>query len=163
MKMGTKGHYAVSALLELAKQSSNNKPVSINFLAEKQGISAPYLESLFFKLRQRQLVTSVRGAQGGYILVRPADQISLWEVITAVGEGMRVNRCKKQNTGDSCFKRSTLCDLHGVWDDLSKKICSYLSNISLQNMIDTAHSNPSFPLNLDNHNTTYKHKDPTGF
>lgn len=85
MKLTTKGHYSVKALLDLALQPPQQL-TSVRAIAQRQELPAPYLEKLLIELRRAGLVEAVRGAQGGYRLARPAVEISLGQILEAVGE-----------------------------------------------------------------------------
>ncbi|GAB4366378.1 MAG: Rrf2 family transcriptional regulator [Elainellaceae cyanobacterium] len=85
MKLTTRGHYSVKALLDLSLQP-NYSPTSVKAIAQRQDLPAPYLEKLLIELRRAGLVESVRGSQGGYRLARSPAQISLGQVLEAVGE-----------------------------------------------------------------------------
>jgi Rrf2 family protein len=85
MKLTTRGHYSVKALLDLSLQP-NYALVSVKAIATRQEIPAPYLEKLLIEMRRAGLVVSVRGVQGGYKLARSPDAISLGEILAAVGE-----------------------------------------------------------------------------
>jgi Rrf2 family transcriptional regulator, iron-sulfur cluster assembly transcription factor len=85
MKLTTKGHYSVKALLDLTLQP-NHQPTSTKEIAQRQDIPAPYLEKILIELRKAGLVKSVRGSQGGYQLARQPSQISLGQILDAVGE-----------------------------------------------------------------------------
>lgn len=85
MKLTTKGHYSVKALLDLSLQP-DNRLVSTREIAKRQDIPAPYLEKLLIKMRRAGLVKSIRGAHGGYQLARQPARISLGEILEAVGE-----------------------------------------------------------------------------
>jgi len=135
MKIGTKGHYAVAAMMGLAKEASD-MPIPLSILAANQNISMNYLELLFVKLKNKKLVKSVRGARGGYLLMRPASTITIWEIVTAVGEGMRVNRCDNSGEPHYCFAQKTTCAMHFMWEGLGQRIYEYLSHISLQALLD---------------------------
>lgn len=80
MKLTTKTRYGVRALLELALNHGDLDPISIKEIAERQSLSPKYLERLFSALQNAGLLTAVRGAQGGYLLLRPPEQINLREV-----------------------------------------------------------------------------------
>ena len=86
MKITTRSSYTVRALLDLAQNSVDGKPVRLSDISEREGISHAYLEQLFTRLRKQQLVRSTRGPGGGYSLNRPADEIYVAEVIAAVDE-----------------------------------------------------------------------------
>jgi Rrf2 family transcriptional regulator, iron-sulfur cluster assembly transcription factor len=85
MKLTTRGHYSVKALLDLSLQK-NYGPTSVTEIAQRQSLPAPYLEKLLIELRRAGLVRSVRGSQGGYQLARSPAQISVGQVLEAVGE-----------------------------------------------------------------------------
>lgn len=85
MKLTTRGHYSVKALLDLSLQPSYG-PTSVKAIARRQDLPAPYLEKLLIEMRRAGLVQSVRGAQGGYQLAHKPAQISLGQILEAVGE-----------------------------------------------------------------------------
>jgi Rrf2 family transcriptional regulator, iron-sulfur cluster assembly transcription factor len=85
MKLTTRGHYSVKALLDLSLQP-NYGPASVKTIAQRQDIPPPYLEKLLIELRHAGLVNSVRGATGGYQLARSPAQISLGQILEAAGE-----------------------------------------------------------------------------
>ena len=96
-------------------------------ISERQAISLSYLEQLFSRLRKDQLVDSVRGPGGGYLLGRDAANISIGEVIRAVDESVDATRCQGQadcQSGDRCLT-------HSLWQDLSDRISSFLNDITL--------------------------------
>lgn len=70
MKLSTKGRYGLRALIDLALYSET-EPVSINTIAERQGLSERYLEQLMALLKKNGIVKSIRGASGGYTLAKP--------------------------------------------------------------------------------------------
>jgi Rrf2 family transcriptional regulator, iron-sulfur cluster assembly transcription factor len=85
MKLTTRGHYSVKALLDLSLQPAGQVS-SVSAISARQGLPAPYLEKLLIELRRSHLVTSVRGANGGYRLAKSPAQISLGQILEAVGE-----------------------------------------------------------------------------
>lgn len=87
MKLTTKGHYSVKALLDLTLQPEYG-PISVRTIAKRQDIPAPYLEKLLIEMRRAGLVISIRGSIGGYQLSREPAQISIGQILEAVGENM---------------------------------------------------------------------------
>ncbi|CAN5754383.1 Rrf2 family transcriptional regulator [soil metagenome] len=87
MKLTTRGHYSVKALLDLSLQPAGSLS-SVSAIAARQHFPAPYLEKLLIELRRSHIITSVRGAHGGYRLARPAAQIFLGQILEAVGESV---------------------------------------------------------------------------
>lgn len=131
MKLTSKGRYAVTAMLDLAFHSQAG-PVTLAQISERQDISLSYLEQLFTRLRKHDLVCSTRGPGGGYSLSRPAEDIAVAEIITAVDEVVDTTRC----SGASNCKEGTRCLTHDLWDDLSRQIYAFLSGISLASLMD---------------------------
>lgn len=133
MRLTTKGRYAVTAMLDLALHASDG-PVSLADIAERQGISISYLEQLFAKLRRRELVVSVRGPGGGYMLSRDAGDISISSVIDAVDESVDATRCG----GEGDCQEGHTCLTHHLWTDLSERIHEFLTDISLGDLVARA-------------------------
>ena len=131
MRLTTKGRYAVTAMLDLALHARSG-PVSLADISERQGISISYLEQLFAKLRRNELVVSVRGPGGGYQLNGEPAQINVASVVDAVDEPVDATRCNRQ--GD-CQDGNT-CLTHYLWMDLSDQIHSFLSGISLGDLVE---------------------------
>ena len=130
MRLTTKGRYAVTAMLDLAMHGKGS-PVSLSDISDRQGISLSYLEQLFSKLRQGELVESVRGPGGGYSLARIPDSISIAEIVGAVNESIDATNCSGQ--GDC--QQGEMCLTHYLWEDLSEQIRGFLSEISLAKLI----------------------------
>lgn len=131
MRLTTKGRYAVTAMLDLAYHS-NQEPVALSEIADRQTISLSYLEQLFASLRKAGIVTGVRGPGGGYRLGREAESISVSDIITAVNEVLDSTRCG----GAANCQNNQPCLTHFLWLDLSQQIHQYLSGISLQDLIE---------------------------
>ncbi|MCV6615610.1 MAG: Fe-S cluster assembly transcriptional regulator IscR [Cellvibrionaceae bacterium] len=130
MRLTTKGRYAVTAMLDLALNADNG-PISLAGISKRQEISLSYLEQLFSKLRQNELVSSVRGPGGGYRLSRAADEIFVAEIVDAVNESIDATSCGGEG---SCHK-GDICLTHHLWCDLSKQIHEFLSGISLASLV----------------------------
>ena len=105
MRLTTKGRYAVTAMLDLALHSGSG-PISLADISSRQEISLSYLEQLFAKLRRSNLVNSVRGPGGGYLLSRDTDQIFVAEIIDAVNESVDATGCGGNSDcqqGETCL------------------------------------------------------------
>ena len=127
MRLTTRGRYAVTALLDLALQTSQqDSAVSLSDIAKRQSISISYLEQLFSKLRKRGLVTSIRGAAGGYHLAKPLDEIDVMSIISAVDESVDAMQCG----GRGDCQSGTMCLTHDLWCALSNHVEQYLKNIT---------------------------------
>lgn len=130
MRLTTKGRYAVTAMLDLALHACNG-PVSLADISQRQGISLSYLEQLFAKLRQKKLVKSVRGPGGGYQLGLADHHISIASIVDAVNESLDSTRCQEKG---NC-QQGEKCLTHHLWSDLSQKIHSFLSEITLHDLM----------------------------
>ena len=138
MKLGTKGRYAVMAMVDLANRTimrSKNGPVALSDIAGRQDISLSYLEQLFSKLRKKGLVKSVRGPGGGYMLARSADQLRISDIVTAVDEPLRATRCDPMS-GSGCMPDGGRCVTHDLWEELENHIHLFLSSLSLEDVIE---------------------------
>jgi len=135
MKLSTKGRYAVMAMADLASNGRGSRPVSLADIARRQDISLSYLEQLFGKLRRGDLVKSVRGPGGGYVLSRPADDTRVADIVLAVDEPIRATRCKA-GSPKGCHSDHSRCLTHDLWEELGHQIHLYLSSVSLADVID---------------------------
>ena len=131
MRLTTKGRYAVTAMLDLALHG-NDRPVSLADIYGRQDISLSYLEQLFAKLRRNNLVSSVRGPGGGYRLSRDGHEIFVAEIIDAVNETVDATGCG----GTADCQQGEVCLTHHLWCDLSEQIHSFLSGISLSQLVE---------------------------
>jgi Rrf2 family iron-sulfur cluster assembly transcriptional regulator len=133
LKLSTKGRYAVMAMVDLAIYS-DNKPVSLADIADRQEISLSYLEQLFAKLRRGGLVKSVRGPGGGYLLVHSDEETRIADVILAVDEPIRATRCTPgQPFG--CRINKSRCMTHDLWEELGNQIYLYLSSVTVADVV----------------------------
>mgnify|MGYP001284198284 FL=1 len=132
MKLTTKGRYAVMAMADLATYAKE-KPVSLSEISIRQNISLPYLEQLFLKLRSEKLVKSLRGANGGYVLEKPASEIRLSNIILAVNEEVRTLNCKKESKR-GCNNKLRKCITHNLWDKLDKHINFFFDSVKLDEL-----------------------------
>lgn len=131
MKLTTKGRYAVTAMMDLALHQSEDGRVSLARIAEHQEISVAYLEQLFARLKSKGLVNGVRGPNGGYRLTRPAADISIFEIISAVDESVDVTRCH----GREDCQDGEVCLTHELWTELSSQISLFLDDLKLGDII----------------------------
>ncbi|MBD1229808.1 Rrf2 family transcriptional regulator [Acinetobacter seifertii] len=129
MRLTTRGRYAVTALLDLALQPTE-QTITLAEIAARQSISVAYLEQLFAKLKRHGLVSSVRGANGGYHLARNAE-ITVLEIIEAVNETVDATRCDHKG---NC-QNGAMCLTHDLWQELSHHIADYLAKITLADLI----------------------------
>ncbi len=133
MKLNTKSRYAVMALADMSRFPINN-PVSLRDISLRQSISLLYLEQIFLKLKKNNIVKSIRGTQGGYILNQDPNDIKLTNIFYAVDEKVKTVQCKKDSK-KGCNGKSTKCITHDLWDELEIHINSFFENKSLEDLI----------------------------
>ncbi len=131
MQLTTKGRYAITAMLDLAANNTG-KPITLDIISQRQNISLSYLEQLFAKLRRADLVKSVRGPGGGYLLKAQEKDISLTQIIEAVDENIDLRRCKGLGTCNN----GKQCISHQLWCDVSEQIRDFLDGKTLKMVID---------------------------
>ncbi len=134
MKLTTKGRYAVMALADLARFDPAG-PVSLRDVSLRQGISILYLEQIFLKLKKKNIVTSVRGINGGYKLAHEASKIKLSEIFIAVDEKVKTVSCNKHSK-KSCNGKSAKCITHNLWDELEMYINNFFEKKHLGDLIN---------------------------
>ena len=134
MKLTSKGRYAVMALVDLARFDNIN-PVSLRDISLRQGISLDYLEQIFSKLKRNDIVKSIRGTQGGYIINKNPNEIKLNNIFYAVDEKVKTVQCKKDSKR-GCNGKATKCITHDLWDELETHINSFFENKSLEDLIN---------------------------
>ena len=154
MRLTTKGRFAVTAMIDVAMHNSGG-PVTLAGVSDRQKISLSYLEQLFGKLRRHGLVESVRGPGGGYNLARPANSVSVADIIIAVDEPIDATQCGgKENCQDD--KR---CMTHELWANLNTHIFSFLRSVSLEQLVRAQDKNDVNVLQ-DRRGSTEKKPEP---
>lgn len=135
MKISTKGHYAVQAMVDLATQR-DNFPVSLASISLRQDISLSYLEQLFFKLRKAKLVKSVRGPGGGYLLAKSFSDVTVGEIFSAVDENIMLTDCVEDT--EVCSKTQK-CVTQLLWRKVSESLQKTLFSVTLNEVCGEAH------------------------
>ncbi|WP_170381102.1 Rrf2 family transcriptional regulator [Ruegeria atlantica] len=133
MKLSTKGRYAMVALADIALQPQDTL-VTLGEISERQDISLPYLEQLFVKLRRAELVSSVRGPGGGYRLARPASDIRVVEILSAVDETVDALKKGAGASGASSGSRAQSLT-NRLWEGLSAHVYVFLHQTRLSDVI----------------------------
>jgi Rrf2 family protein len=136
MKLSTKGEYGLLALVDLARHQDSS-PIQVQQIAERQGISKQYLDQLMLAMKKAGFVVSSRGRLGGYTLARPAESITLLEVVSALeGPVENVNflatRSRRRNTA-----RTALRDL---WQTLNATSRAFLEANTLENVCEKCYT-----------------------
>ena len=133
MKLTTKGRYAVMAMADLALFKDKG-PISLTDISLRQNISLAYLEQIFIKLKNNNLVKSVRGAKGGYVLETSPEDIRISNIISAVNEEVKTLNCKKESK-KGCNNRNTKCITHNLWDQLDNHINNFFEKVKLNDLV----------------------------
>ena len=133
MMLTTKGRYAVMAMVDLAYYGVDGRTIALHEISERQEITVNYLEQLFSKLKSNNLVEATKGPGGGYKLAKSPEEISIYDVINAVKEFIKITRCEKSDNG-CLVKHNKICFTHALWDGLGKQITGYLESMSLQDV-----------------------------
>ena len=108
------------ALADIANFNRQN-PVSLRDISLRQNISLVYLEQIFSKLKKNNIVKSIRGTNGGYVLTKDPEQIKLSNIFSAVDEKIKTLQCKRESK-KGCNGKLTKCITHNLWDDLEMHI-----------------------------------------
>lgn len=132
MKLTTRGHYSVKALLDMSLQPTGAL-CSVNAIAQRQRLPAPYLEKLLIELRRSGIVSSVRGAHGGYRLAKPPAQISLAQILAAVGESASMPPLVAGQQAEDWVTSA-------LWQRLNQKLQEAFGSITLEDLYYDARS-----------------------
>ncbi len=135
MKLSTKGRYGVKAMVDLAIHYGE-EPVSIKIISERQNISEYYLEQLFSPLRKANLIKSIRGAQGGYILSNSPDKITVAEIMEVLEGPVEISDCLEEGVCSNI----DCCATRLLWARIKDSIDSVMESTTLQDMVDDYNS-----------------------
>ena len=133
MRLNTKSRYAVMALADMAS-FKENKPISLRDISLRQSISLQYLEQIFLTLKKNNLVKSIRGIKGGYILAKDAKNIKLSEIFLALNQNVKTIGCDKLSK-KGCNGRANKCITHNLWDELDLHINTFFENKKLEDLV----------------------------
>jgi len=135
MRISAKGRYGLAAMIELARLSADNHPVPVIVLADRLGLSKIYLEQVFSLLKRGKLVTSIKGAQGGYRLSRPSSEIDAYQILSSL-EQILFEPTESSVTDTAPAIETTMTD--DVFKVLDEGIKTTLSSISLASLVENA-------------------------
>lgn len=124
MQLSTREQFAITAMIDLALDDQQ-VPTSLMELSMRHDISLSYLEHVFIKLRRSGLVKSVRGPGGGYVLGRSAAQVSIADIVAALGE-IDQSLVRVPNADATCIA------MEGFWTNLLESMMAYMQTISLE-------------------------------
>ncbi len=137
MRITTKGRYGVRAVINLA-MSRHSRPISIGSIAHDENVSSEFLEQIFFRLKKAGLIRSVRGPGGGFVLNRKPSEISIHDILDAVGEMNGITPCTMKpcmaRKKSLCERRDT-CPAGPVWFGLRDAMETYLSTVTIDGIV----------------------------
>ncbi len=130
MNVSTKGRYALRALTHLAASygEKDNAPVSIKEISSKEDISNRYLENIFVAMRKANIVKSLKGEKGGFMLAQPPEKITVFDILQAVEKGTAPTKCASDF--DFCGN-APKCGIRKVWVKLDKLVSTFLKDTTL--------------------------------
>ncbi|MCC3145350.1 Rrf2 family transcriptional regulator [Halanaerobium sp. Z-7514] len=134
MRISTKGRYGLRALVDLAEHEEG-KAIPIRKISERQDISEQYLEQLFATLRKAELVKSVRGAHGGYMLNHEPEDITVAEILTALEGPVVPVDCVVEENFCNYVDR---CVMHGLWEEMAEAVNEIIENTTLADLLARA-------------------------
>ena len=136
MKLSTRGRYGLRAMLDIAINQGDG-PITLHSISERQGISVGYLEQLMVPLKKEGLIRSVRGAQGGYLLAREPEKITVGDVIRALEGPIAPVACVSEDFPEEC-DRAEGCVTRLVWAKVRDSIAEVLDSLTLADLIEEA-------------------------
>ena len=131
MRLSTKAQYAVRAMVDLSLYSAG-RPVALKEISRREEIPLNYLEQLFYRLKKGNIVESVRGPGGGYILARGSSHILVGDIVATVEEPLNPVACLDE--GSKVCPRISRCVTHDVWKGLGERIRGFLDSITLEDL-----------------------------
>lgn len=144
MRISTRGDYACRALLSLALHAQEGGPTSVRDIAERTGLPQPYLEQILLALKGAGLVRSKRGVGGGYILARPAEEIRLSEIVSAVEGPISLGDFGQPHQDGACDHEGQ-CVLLGIWNQAGDYMRSYLEGYTLAGIAEISRGEAPWP------------------
>ena len=131
MKLSTKGRYGVKAMVDLAIHYGES-PISIKSISQRQGISEYYLEQLFSALRKAKLIKSIRGAQGGYVLNKLPEEITVADIMEVFEGPIEISDCVE---GTTC-NNGNCCATRLVWQKIKTSIEDVTTSVTLKDIVN---------------------------
>jgi len=135
MKVSTRGRYALRMMIDIAENSDNHECVPIRMISERQEISVKYLEQIVTRLTRAELLRSVRGAGGGYVLTRAPEEYTVGEILRAIEGKLAPTACLEKDI-NQC-ERYDICKTVDFWKGLHKVINEYVDSVTLEDLVST--------------------------
>ncbi|MCP4311214.1 MAG: Rrf2 family transcriptional regulator [Bacteroidetes bacterium] len=129
MKFNTKTRYGVRVVLELALNEEKNGGTFQKEIAESQDVSVKYLDQLISSLKKAGLVSNVAGKKSGYVLLRPAREITIYDVYTAFEDDLALIDCLVSD--DTCSRKES-CAMKDYWCELNDTIRSNMQSMNME-------------------------------
>ena len=132
MKISTKCRYGLLAMIEIAKRHGHGA-VKRREITKTQGITHGYLENILIALKAARLITTVRGAGGGFSLAAAPERITLLDIVQALEGSLAPVECVEK---PAACRRTAHCAAHVAWDRIYKAEVGALRSLTLADMID---------------------------
>lgn len=147
MQISTKGKYAVRAILDIA-QHSNGSPVTLAAISKREGISLLFLEQIFHKLKKGDIVGSIRGPHGGYVLARDPAEITIGDIVRLIEPPLYNSSCfGRHETVEDC-RIADSCMGFVLWKQLSELVDSFLDSITLADLVSQPRPDVVYALKI---------------
>ena len=147
MKLSTRGRYGLKAMFDLALRYGEG-PISLTSISERQAISVNYLEQLISPLKKASLVKSVRGAQGGYMLAKSPDEITVGQILTTLEGPLAPTDCVVVDGDEEICDHSGYCVTKVIYEKIYESITNVVNSITLQHMLDDYSANQESLINM---------------
>ena len=145
VKVSTRGDYAARALLSLSlHQEQGRSPTSVRDIADRTGLPQPYLEQILLALKGAGLVRSKRGVGGGYVLARPAAELTLSQIVSAVDGPIVAGDFGEPHQNGACSHEGQ-CVLLSVWADVGEHMRQHLDSFTLADMVQRSRGQVAVP------------------
>jgi len=144
VRVSTRGDYACRALLSLALRDGETGPTSVRDIAGRTALPQPYLEQILLALKGAGLVRSKRGVGGGYVLARPADQILLSEIVSAVDGPITIGDFGEPHADGACDHEGQ-CVLLAIWKQAGEVMRTHLEGFTLASIANVARGDAPWP------------------
>jgi Rrf2 family transcriptional regulator, iron-sulfur cluster assembly transcription factor len=136
MKLTTKSRYGVRAIFDIAYHSGELE-TKLTDISRRQGISPRYIQQIFQKLKRGKIITSTRGRNGGYLLARKPEEITIGEIIQLTEGGIDPVFCVNEQSRKKC-ERSQECVTRDIWREAGRKLKEYFDSVTIKDLCDTA-------------------------
>jgi len=134
MKLSTRSRYGTRLMLDMA-QHYNDGPIHLSDIAKRQDVSVKYLEQIIIPLKKAGYIESLRGPQGGHILAKPPEEITVKEIVGLLEEGTSLVECCDDTT---VCKRTDICPTRILWKEASEAMFDRLQTITLADLVEKA-------------------------